>query len=428
MANTQFDVQAYLTTDVMGAIDAQFTIWQNMDDMSHLFKPGCGRGANQTFMTPFRTGISRTYGMGTNGPKNYNERRGSISLDLPFNNVVEYTADKAALYHIEKQREQLGMSQASSICGDIETRCAKELSFGGFRYFGKSRSDSDTFTIDDLRNAMTAARNFSPVTTLYCYLPDATSTVTANSGYSQFLVNRNDDTADTNEIQSINGMVNARFYQTMLAQVHMAGTASRKDLVISAISATTYNYKGASYAATSITVTGAAAGDTVKKNDVLTIASAGRFLRDDRTASLSPLQGTIVADATESGGSLTFIINSDVLTAPTGSIPSGVDNVTEAAKVGDKLLIEGDHVAGFVFPKEAAKKASIDLGSPTPYNEQSVKYYSTKGYHDLNVRCWFGMDPQTADTALLQDGLCGMSVVSPYVMRLVLPISTLNLY
>lgn len=427
MANSQFDVVSYHVDTLMPLIDAQLTLWQNMDDQSHLFDGIIGRGATQSGSIPFKTKGTNTYGLQGLTESNYNERRFSISVDQPFNNPVVVGPTEMKLYNIEARKNELAAAQAAYICGVVETDAVKSASFGGFRYFGRSQSDNETFSIDDLRNAMTIARNFSGDGLLYCYLPDATSTVIANTGYQQFLTRRNDETAQANELQDINGMVNARFFQTMLSQKHIAGSAARQELDVTAVSNVAFTYKGLPFTGTQITVT-AASGLEVKENDVFTVIPAGEegyFVRDDFTESINVLQGTIVADAKESGGSIIFVANVDLLSdESTGN----QQTVTEPLKVGDKILIEGDHVAGFVFMKKGLKRASIMLGDPNPYKPGETAYYEDKGCQDLMVRLWDGLDIQTANAAMFQDGLFGTSAVAPYVMRLVLPLSTLNLY
>ena len=163
---------------------------------------------------------------------------------------------------------------------------------------------------------------------------------------------------------------------------------------------------------------------------MLSVNAEKYFLRDDRTASLNILQGNVVSAGTAAGGKLTFTVGVDLLSAPKNptDLPSSTDTVTAALAVGDKLIIEGDHVCGFVFIKEGMKRASIMLGDPNPFEPGKVKFYEKPGCQGLNVRCWGGMDMGNANVAMVQDGLYGVAAVAPYVMRLVLPLSTLNLY
>lgn len=430
MANTKFDVQTYHYDNVIPMVDAQINVWPNMDDISYRFADGVTEGASTTFMVPFLTKLKREYGIGNGDADGYNERRGSLSVDIPYSNPVIIQPAEYKLYNIESKKMQLAKSQSATICADIEKSCVEAASYGGFRYFGRSRTGNESFSIDDLRRAMTVARNFSPQTsTLFCYLPDATSTVVANTTYQQFTTMRNDETAQTNEIQGIEGVVNARFFQTQMPTIHYAGEAAKKVLTVQAVEKENFVYKGATYTGTKITVTGAASGDTVVENDVLSVDAKKYFLRDDRSASINILQGNVVTGGTATPTDLTFTVGVDLLSAPApGDSPGSTDVVTAALAVGDKLVIEGDHVCGFVFIKEGMKRASIMLGDPDPFNAGQTKFYEKPGCQGFNVRCWGGMNPGNANVAMVQDGLYGVSAVAPYVMRLVLPISSLDLY
>lgn len=356
----------------------------------------------------------------------FTERFGYLSVDQA--RLVNYamTDEQLATYPLEELANDMGDEAMISLAGNIDAYVAQKAVTGGYRWVGNWQAANNSMsTFQDLRKAVTIARNFGGDDMLHAVLPDTASTLIANSGFQEFAPSRNDSLVKSWELGSVNGIANCNFYQSQLNPVHTSGTASNKEITITNVTQGTYTENGLTFSSSTISLSGLTSGETIVADDVgdITGATPIKYLRqqDHTTTAINPQFKVISGGTASAGGTLDIVVSPALIFDGTNANPER--NLSRAIVTAtDKVRIVPSHKTGAIFFKPALQMAVPKLPSKSPFESavaQSKSGISMRTYHGSMM----GKDVHQ----MVHDILFGVTMARDYGVRMIFPLDSDNL-
>lgn len=283
---------------------------------------------------------------------------------------------------------------------------------GPFRFFGDGVTAINSF--GQIAQMLANFRNFgSPTTELRVYLPDTIEPQIVNSGLNQFVMDRNEEIANS---WYLGRFSNAQFYRSNLLPTHVSGDLGQSSTTLTLVS--TNDPTGANV--TQLTFSGAGT-DT----NAVFYGDIGQFI--DNTGQLrfltwighfptsQPVQFRATAAAASSGGNVTVNIFPALCWQP----GNANQNLTIPLTAGMTAQFTPSHRCGLVVSGNGMFLGMPKLPDQPPFPTSNESDPETGISVRLTYGTLFGQNQQ----GFINDAIWGSHLVPEYSMRIAFPVT-----
>ena len=340
------------------------------------------------------------------------QRVQSLTVDKAKNVASAFSAQQF-VFNVREYMEKLGMSAMKQLGTTIEADVAQNAITKTYRFYGDGTTAINSY--GQLASAMAYFRNYGAADGTACgFLEDISVASIVNSGLTQFVTRRNEETANSWELGSFSS---TDWYQSNLLPTHTAGTVGNAatTLVITAV------VTGADGGITGITCSGAGIdADAIKENDLLQFSDGvtgqpnvryRTFIGQEPSA--NPVQIRATADAASATDSVTISIFPALY-----SVAGAKQNVTQTIAVGMELTALPSHRAGVIYSGDALFLGMPMLPEEIPFPTAN-KIDTETG---CAIRMYYGSKFGENERGLVHDAIWGSTLVDEYAMRVIFPL------
>lgn len=367
-------------------------------------------GSSVTFDLPPRM-ISND-GLVVSSFDNIEQRVQTLTVDQSRNVNFAVSAEQL-IFNIDNNnyRDPLELSAMTELGSYIESNVASNILNSAYRFFGDGVTPINSF--QQIATALAYFRNYGADNTdTRCYLDDIAETTIVGSGLNQFVMNRNEDLANSWQVGRFS---TCDFLRSNLLPVHTAGSIGEDGTELTVVSINA--------AGTQITVSGAGISDAdaIKENDLLYFKDnvSGevnmRYLTFiGHQVSKNPVQVRATADAESDGSGNIVIPIYPALVSAAGRN----QNINTPVSAGMKLITLPTHRAGMICSGNALFLGMPRLPDQSPFSTANNIDEET----GVSIRFTQGAAFGQNQTGFIFDAIWGATFVPEYCMRLVFPL------
>lgn len=360
-------------------------------------------------------------------------RYGNLVVSQSQHVSHDWTAQDFTFY-ADSYMDQIGKSQVLQLGSQVETDMVNcitgtmiggpesgdgiegvaQTQSGGYRFFGDG-----TMALNSYQLLAQAKANFiaygAPEGDLDLVLPVEYIPAIIGNGLNQFAINRNNDTANSWELGTWNGL---NCFTSNLLPVHTAGSCGDEALTLTVVSSSTVQNPDGS-ATTTIIASGAPVSDSdaVKNGDMgqFTIPSGLKFttFQGQQTTTL-PVQFRVIADAASTGGGQVTI----TVTPGLVSTPGPTQNLNKPLVAGMTFKLMPSHKVGLLAHRKAVYMAMPDLPTKEPFPSARASDEKT----GVSMLMAHGSELNKNITQMTHYCLYGATIAQDYAMRILLPL------
>lgn len=335
------------------------------------------------------------------------QRVQNLTVDQASTYSYEFT-DEQFIFNVDEYMDKFGKSAVAELGAKVETNVSTNFLSHTYRFFGDGVTPINSFT--QLAQVMANYRDYgAPNYDVRGYLPVTDVPTIIGSGLSQFVMNRNEEIADSWKLGTAPGS-NATWYQSNLLPVHTAGNVGQN--------ATQLTFVSINAAGDQITFSGAGVSDAdaIKENDLLEFETNVRYLTFvGHSPSRQTVQFRATADAASNGAGQVVV---SIFPALIFSATDPNANLTRALAVTDTAVALPSHRAGAVVGGNALYLAMPKLPIERPYD--SVSEYDPET--GVAMRLTYGTILGQNQIGFINSVIWGSTLVDEYAMRLVFPV------
>lgn len=360
------------------------------------------------------------------------QRVQNLTVDQAVNTSYAFSAQQF-VFNVREYMEKFGKSATMEIASQVEANVAMNAvsgvtnsdssssSFGTldtysgpYRFYGDGSTAINSF--GQLAQMLANFRNYGAAKDkLKVYLPDTIVPQIVNSGLNQFVMDRNEEQANS---WMVGNWMGVDFYQSNLLPIHTSGTVGNGARTLTLVS--TNDPTGANV--TQLTFSDTTANDTgsILSGDLLQFVDgvAGkpnmRFLTFiGHVPSSQPVQFRATANAATVGNSITISIT-PALCWQSGNQNQNLNNALQA---GMQVTALPTHRAGLVVGGDALFLAMPQLPEEIPFPTAN-KADPDSG---VSMRMYYGSLFGQNQRGFVHDIIWGSSLVPEYSMRIAFP-------
>lgn len=343
------------------------------------------------------------------------QRLQALTVNQAQNTSYAYTSQQM-IFNVEDYMERVGKAAVMELATEVESDVAKLAETQPYRFFGDGVTQISTF--GQLASMLALYRTYGVAKEMIkVYLSDIAEPLIVNSGLNQFVLDRNEEMANSWEVGNWQGV---DFYQSNLLPIHISGTTGELGQVLTVVS--TNDPTGNNI--TQITVSGATVSDpdAVKLYDLFQFQDGVanqpnmRYLTFvGHKPSSAFVQFAITADAA-SDGSGNVVLN---ITPPLCSV-AGNANQNLSFNVVAGMQVKGlpSHRCGLIVGGNALYLAMPRLPDQPPF------YTGNEMDPDMGVslRLTYGAVLGQNQLCYVNDVIWGKTMPGEYGMRIVFPL------
>ena len=341
------------------------------------------------------------------------QRSQNLSCDKAQSVSYQFTAQEF-IFSVDDYMDKFGKSAAAELATAIEADVAADILEAPFRFYGDGTAFINSY--GQLATALANYRNFgAPKNDVKVYLDDIAVPTIINSGLSQFVLDRNNEVANSWELGKFS---NASFYMSNLLPIHTAGTLGNTAGAAGIMTVTALNAAG------DVLSVGTGLGvdaNAIKKDDLLEFQDgvAGmtniRFLTwVGHKISSQKVQVRATADAASNGAGAV-----DISIYPALIVAAGINhNVSTAVVAGMELRALPDHRRGMICGGDAMYVAMPKLPEEVPFPTANKTDTDT----GVSLRMYFGSQFAQNQRGFVNDVIYGSTIVPEYSMALIFPV------
>jgi len=340
------------------------------------------------------------------------QRVQNLTVDQAENVAYAFSAEQF-IFNARDYMDKYGKSAMAELGTKIESNIAQNAITHTYRFYGDGTTAINSF--GQLATAMAFFRNYGSASGMACgYLEDISVASIVNSGLSQFVLDRNEDIAQS---WMLGKFSNTDWYQSNLLPTHTAGTVGNAATTLVITAVVTDPDGGIS----AITCSGAGAdADAIKANDLLQFSDgvSGQPNVRYRTfighePSANPVQIRATADAASVADSVTISIFPKLY-----SVAGKDQNVTQTIAAGMELTALPSHRAGLIYAGDPLYLAMPQLPEEIPFPTGN----SVDSESGASIRTYYGSKFGENERGMVHDCIWGSTMVDEYAMRVVFPL------
>ena len=343
------------------------------------------------------------------------QRLQSLTVDKAQNTSYAYTSQQM-IFNVEDYMNRVGRAAVMELATEVEADVATLAETQPYRFFGDGRTAINTY--GQLASMLALYRTYGVAKDqIKVYLSDIAVPSIVNSGLNQFVLNRNEEEAQSWMVGDWSGV---SWYQSNLLPIHIAGNVGELDQTLTVVS--TNDPTGNNI--TQITLSGATPNDldAIKQYDSLQFQDGVsgqpnmRFLTwigHKPSAAFVQVQAT--ADAAADGaGQVTININ-----PPLCSVAGNPNqNLTFNVVAGMQLKALPSHRCGLIVGGDAMYLAMPRLPDQSPFytgNEMDEEM-------GVSMRLTYGAVLGQNQLCYVNDVIWGKTLPGEYAMKIAFPL------
>lgn len=343
------------------------------------------------------------------------QRLQALTVNQAQNTSYAYTSQQM-IFNVEDYMERVGKAAVMELATEVESDVAKLAETQPYRFFGDGVTQISTF--GQLASMLALYRTYGVAKEMIkVYLSDIAEPLIVNSGLNQFVLDRNEEIANSWEVGNWQGV---DFYQSNLLPIHISGTTGELGQVLTVVS--TNDPTGNNI--TQITVSGASISDpdAVKLYDLFQFQDGVAnqpnmryltFVGHKPSSAFVQIQAT--ADAASDGaGNVVLNIN-----PPLCSVAGNANqNLQFNVVAGMQLKGLPSHRCGLIVGGNALYLAMPRLPDQPPF------YTGNEMDPDMGVslRLTYGAVLGQNQLCYVNDVIWGKTMPGEYGMRIVFPL------
>lgn len=333
----------------------------------------------------------------------------TLTVDQAFKVAYPFSAEQFIFNDMENYMKKFGM-QAMVELGSLVGKYVSSVALNyTYRCYDATVGGINSFT--QLASILAAFRNYGdmPGFKAKCVLQDTIIPQIIGSGLSQFVMKRNEEIANSWQLGEF---ANCEFFSTNILSEQIAGTAQGNTLTVVSISPS----------GNEIVFSGAGAGNTLNKNDILTFdkthAKGLYFVTPSGHITSTQLVQVRVKDnvTADGSGNITVPIFPALISDQT-NVSYNI-NIPVANLPGTLATIQASHRAAYLSVGDPIFLAMPMLPTQTPYITASTRDPDT----GVAVRSTYGWVLGANSLQYIHDVLVGVSAIDRNMMRIALPI------
>ena len=343
------------------------------------------------------------------------QRLQPLTVNKALNCSYAYTSQQM-IFNIEDYMERVGKAAVMELGTTVEADVASLAETQPYRFFGDGVTQINSF--GQLANMLAQYRTYGVAKDkIKVYLSDIAEPQISNSGLNQFVLDRNEELANSWEVGNWSGV---DFYQSNLLPIHNSGTVGNLGQTLTVVS--TNDPTGNNI--TQITVSGATASDpdAIKMFDSLQFQDnvSGKpnmryltFVGHRPSAAFVQIQAT--ADAAADGSGNVVINISPALCSVAGN-PN--QNLSFNVQAGMQLKALPSHRCGLIVGGDAMYLAMPKLPDQSPF------YTGNAMDPDMGIslRLTYGAVLGQNQLCYVNDIIYGFTLPGEYAMKIAFPL------
>jgi len=343
------------------------------------------------------------------------QRLQSLTVNQAYNTSYAYTAQQM-IFNVEDYMLRVGKGAVMELATQVESDVAKLAETQPYRFFGDGVTQINSF--GQLANMLAQYRTYGFAKDgIKVYLSDIAVPQIVNSGLNQFVLDRNEEMANS---WMVGDWMGVSYYQSNLLPVHLAGSVGNLGQVLTVVS--TNDPTGNNI--TQITFSGASASDlnAIKAFDSLEFQDGvvGQpnlryltFVGHKPTALKVQIQAT--ADAASDGaGNVTIDINPPLC----ATLGNANQNIQFNIVAGMQVKALPDHRCGMVVGGDAMYLAMPRLPDQSPFYTGNEMDTDT----GVSLRLTYGAVLGQNQLCYVNDVIWGKTAPGEYLMKIAFPL------
>jgi hypothetical protein len=343
------------------------------------------------------------------------QRVETLTVDQPASVAYAFTAQQF-IFNVEDYMQRFGKAATLELASKVESNVASNCVTAPFRFYGDGVTPINSY--GQLAQMHAFFRNFgAPKESMKVYLSDMAVPGIINAGLNQFVMKRNEETANS---WMVGNFDMCDYYRSNLLPIHVAGSEGQAGSTLTVVSVV----KNADDAITQITFSGCAGAldaDSIKANDKFQFEDgvAGQPNLRFRTfighqISACPVQFKALADAASTGASQVTVDVYPPLKASAGKN----QNINVEIQAGMQVTVLPTHRAGMVLSGNAGYLAMPRLPDEDPYKTANALDADT----GVSMRQYYGSLFGQNQRGMVHDVIWGSRVVPEYAMSVIFPL------
>jgi P22 coat protein - gene protein 5 len=347
------------------------------------------------------------------------QRVQSLTVNTPASFSFAFNNEQF-VYNVKDYMEKFGKAAIAELGAIVEADVANVCVNNTYRFYGDGVTAINSYS--QLATALAYFRNYSAISSdTRGYIPDLAVPGIINSGLSQFVTKRNEETANSWELGSFS---RTEWYQSNLLPIHVAGLvgngASAAVQTLTVVS--TNDPTGTAISQITCTCDASLSGATgvIKNGDVAVFKDGVAGLPNMRyltfvghKQSANPVQIRMTADADASGTTVVLSI------APTlCAVPSGAQNIANNIVAGMKIIVMPSHRAGMINSGNTLFLAMPRLPDQSPFVTANKADPET----GISIRMTHGATFGQNTLGTVFDTIYGYTQVEENAMRILFPL------
>jgi hypothetical protein len=341
-------------------------------------------------------------------------REHTLTVDKAANTAYAFNVQQF-IFNVRDYMEKFGKAATAELSAKVEADVACNALTHTYRFYGDGKTAIKSY--GDLAQMLANYRNYGATQdSPKVYLPDMAIPSIINSGLSQFVLDRNKETANSWELGNF---ARAQFYQSNLLPIHLAGDCGNADTVLTVESTNDPSGKNI----TQLTLSGVGdkkSANAFKANDLIQFqdspSSNLRYLTFiGHQPSAQPVQCRVIKDAaSDDKGNVTI----NIFPALVADSSTAHQNITTNIVKGMQIKALPNHRAGLIVGGNALYIGMPRLPEEVPFPTANKSDSDT----GVSIRMYYGSLFGQNQRGFVHDVIWGSTLVDEYAMRIVFPV------
>jgi len=333
------------------------------------------------------------------------------------------------IFNAKEYMVKFGKSAQRKLATKVEENSLSNILTSTYRYFGDGSTAINSY--GQLAKSLAYYRNYGHTNDgIKMFIPDISEPAIVSTGLQQFVLKRNEESANSWEIGNYQG---CDFLRSNLLPIQYAGSCGVKGDVLTVTSIHRQSDGGIDYVVcsgvTTSTVAAVNAGDCFSFQDGVTNKQNLRFMTyEGQVPSSCPVQCRVTTTATPDTGSVQINLSPvlyDLYAVETSAHDGTIDpdkaylqNVNITITTGTQIKLANSHIAGCIVDGNAAFLAMPQLPEEIPFPTANMRDADS----GLSFRQYYGSKFAENQRGMVHDCIWGNRIVPQYAMRICFPL------
>jgi hypothetical protein len=341
------------------------------------------------------------------------QRVESLTVDKVKTVAYEFN-DEEIVFNVHDYMDDIGYGAVEELSSQVEIDVSSMARTTAYRCYGDGVTAINSY--GQIADMLYLYRNYGAPRAVDVFLPDSAVPGIINSGLSQFVLKRNEETAQS---WMLGNFDSAEYLRSNFLPLHEAGVVGNDELELTVVS--TNDPTGANITEITFSCSALSEADAIFQYDTITFSDGVPGQENVRfrtfighAPSDNPVQLLASADAGTNGGGQVTVQFTPALSV----LPGKNQNITTNIVAGMKATVLPNHRCGFIVGGNAMYLAMPRLPSTEPYISSNVTDKNT----GANLRLYYGYIPDKGVKGFVRSIIYGYKAVDEYCMKIAFPV------